>query len=117
MNGVACPECSRALKLGSHPHRGQRIVCPRCKRNLVVVDLNPINLDLATSSKLSARPKKKAQVVTAACPECDHLLKLSPRSRAGEQMVCDACDTMLEVVSTDPLELDVATLVDYRRHR
>jgi lysine biosynthesis protein LysW len=116
VNGISCPECEHPLKLGNHPHRGQRIVCPRCKTNLVVVDINPLNLDLAMLVNHSAKLKKKSNVVEAACPECDHLIKLNARSREGEQLLCDACHTRLEVVSTNPLELDVATTVNLKHN-
>ena len=103
-----CPECEHPLKLKGRPHRGQRIVCPRCQSNLVVVSLNPLNLELAMLANRSPKLKKELNVIEASCPECEHIIKLSARTRMGEQITCDSCHTPLEVVSTNPLELDVA---------
>jgi uncharacterized paraquat-inducible protein A len=110
-----CPECEYPLKLGSHPHQGQRIVCPRCQSGLVVVSLNPLNLELAMLVNHSTKLKKELNVIEASCPECEHLIKLSTHTREGEQMRCDRCHTRLEVIGTNPLELDVA-MTDNLRH-
>jgi lysine biosynthesis protein LysW len=112
---VSCPECEHPLKLGGRPHRGQRIVCPRCQSGLVVVSLNPLNLELAMLVNHSPKLRKELNVIEASCPECEHLIKLSARTREGEQITCDRCHTSLEVVGTDPFELDVA-VTDNPRH-
>lgn len=117
MSGIFCPECGHSLKLGSHPHQGQRVVCPRCKSSLVVVGVEPLDLDLVMPVNHSTKSKKQSSVVEAACPECDHFIKLSTRFREGEQVVCDACQAKLEVVSTDPFELDVALARNLKHSR
>lgn len=109
MSEVLCPECENPIKLGGKPHRGQKTHCPRCKSNLVVVGLKPIDLEVMASDHHSTKLKKLSNLIEVACPKCDHSIKLSSRSRQGEQIVCDACLTHLEVASTDPLELDVST--------
>lgn len=117
MSEILCPECESLVKLGGKPHRGQKIRCPRCQSNLVVIGVKPIELDVVTPDNQSTKSKKSSNLVEVACPECDHFVKLSSRSRKGEQVVCDACLTPLEVVDTDPLELDVSTAPDHWRQR
>ena len=42
----------------------------------------------------------------ATCAECDEEIEVSDRSRVGQRVVCSNCCARLEVVSTNPLELD-----------
>jgi len=42
----------------------------------------------------------------ATCAECDEEIEVSDRSRVGQRVVCSNCGARLEVVSTNPLELD-----------
>ena len=43
------------------------------------------------------------------CPECDAKITLKNHNlRLGQTVVCRGCDTRLEVVELDPLELDWA---------
>jgi lysine biosynthesis protein LysW len=73
------------------------------------VALSPLELDSADVSL--PRPDtavKKKGVVETPCTECDHSLKLGTHPRAGQQLVCPECQTQLEVVSLDPLELDIS---------
>lgn len=111
MSGIICPECESPLKFGGQLHRGKRIHCARCKASLIVVDVKPPILEIATSANRAAKPKKEAGTIETMCPQCDHVLKLSSRTRLGEKMVCHICHTQLEVVSIDPLELDVARTI------
>lgn len=110
-----CPECEYHVKINGRPQKGQRLSCPACHTNLVVVSLYPVELDFALSAKHMA-PLKKVKVVEVFCPECEHPIQLSPHTRQGQQVICDMCDSMLEVVSTNPLEVDV-TLNNLRRSR
>lgn len=45
--------------------------------------------------------------MTANCPECDNTITLEKPLR-GEIVVCSDCGTELEVVSENPLALDLA---------
>jgi lysine biosynthesis protein LysW len=107
-----CPECDHRLKVGGRPFKGQRLHCPECEVNLVVTSLNPLEVEAAL-----AHSKPKANTMEVACPECDAFIKLSVRSRKGQQTVCPTCQTTLEVVTTNPLELDIALPTSTRRHR
>lgn len=108
INGVRCPECGQRLKLGTHPHRGQRVICPLCETNLTITSLNPVELDLTISADHAPKVKKRAHTVEVPCPECDDALRIKPHTRQGYQVRCSSCHTILEVASTNPLELDVA---------
>lgn len=49
----------------------------------------------------------------AVCPECDAELHVDEEIDKGEQLTCTECDSLLEVVGLDPIELDaVASTVD-----
>jgi alpha-aminoadipate carrier protein LysW len=52
--------------------------------------------------------KSIAQIVTAQCPDCGNNIPLKGALRIGQQVVCPECDAELEVVDTDPVELDWA---------
>jgi lysine biosynthesis protein LysW len=43
----ACPECDADVSFAEAPLLSQRIACPRCRAALVVIGLNPIELDWA----------------------------------------------------------------------
>ena len=46
----------------------------------------------------------KTTIVT--CPECDENITLKNEIKWGQQVVCPHCSTELEVINTDPVELD-----------
>ncbi|MBI1766299.1 MAG: hypothetical protein HYR56_33250 [Acidobacteria bacterium] len=43
----------------------------------------------------------------ATCPECEAEIHVDEEIDKGENMHCEECDTKLEVVGLDPIELDV----------
>jgi lysine biosynthesis protein LysW len=47
-----------------------------------------------------------AQVVSATCPDCGKVIRLRGRVRMGQEVTCPHCDAELEVIETDPVELD-----------
>jgi lysine biosynthesis protein LysW len=60
----------------------------------------------AKSGENSTRVQKGARIMTRAyCPDCDGRIALNP-ARMGQKITCPHCDADLEVISTDPLELD-----------
>jgi uncharacterized paraquat-inducible protein A len=111
MSGLICPECESPLKFGGQLHRGKRIHCARCKASLEVVDVKPPVLEIAAPANRPAKSKKEAGVIETMCPQCDHIIKLSRRSRPGEKIVCAVCHTQLQIISVDPLELDIAQMI------
>jgi lysine biosynthesis protein LysW len=48
----------------------------------------------------------KIQVVSATCPDCGQVVRLQGRVRRGQEVTCPHCDAELEVIETDPVELD-----------
>jgi len=108
-----CPECGYRLKVGANTHKGQRIICHRCKTSSIVVSLEPLEVELATLVNQTEGSKKKS-LTEVPCPECDNLIKLSARAYQGQQVVCSACQTTLEVIDTDPIELDTALPVNLK---
>ena len=42
----------------------------------------------------------------AECPSCSSLVDVAARAKLGDRVVCKACNTELEVVWLDPIELD-----------
>ncbi|MBW7882320.1 MAG: hypothetical protein H3C34_06755 [Caldilineaceae bacterium] len=46
--------------------------------------------------------------MSALCVECDAELNLSKRIRLGQRVVCPNCGVELEVISTHPIEVDIA---------
>jgi len=46
------------------------------------------------------------------CPECDAQVTISTDARAGEIVVCPECQTELELVSLDPVELALAPEIE-----
>ena len=45
----------------------------------------------------------------AVCPECDAELHVDEEIDKGETLTCSECDSLLEVVGLDPIELDAVT--------
>jgi lysine biosynthesis protein LysW len=46
--------------------------------------------------------------MSALCVECDAELNIVSRVRLGQRIVCPNCGVQLEVISTHPIEVDVA---------
>lgn len=116
MAELFCPECEYQFKLGFHPQIGQRVVCPKCKTNLEIINLSPLELDWAMPANYPANPKKKPNKVGVTCPECNQPIKLNPRLKPGQEVICSACHTLLEVINTTPLELDVAESINLKQN-
>ena len=49
----------------------------------------------------------------AICPDCGERIALKRNIRIGSEIICPHCDAVLEVVSTDPPELDWAYEDDF----
>jgi len=64
-----------------------------------------------------ANGKKKSKTIDVPCPECDNFVKVTKFAREGQQFACSACGNILEVVSVDPLELDIVLNSNLRRKR
>jgi lysine biosynthesis protein LysW len=42
------------------------------------------------------------------CSECDEEIEIPGRARLGQKIICSHCGAQLEVVATDPLEVEIA---------
>jgi lysine biosynthesis protein LysW len=49
---------------------------------------------------------KASKTTVVACPECDEDIILRGSIQWGQQVTCPHCGTELEVINTDPVELD-----------
>lgn len=47
-------------------------------------------------------------MASAYCPDCDEKIIINPSPVVGKKLICPHCDADLEIVGTDPLELDWA---------
>jgi lysine biosynthesis protein LysW len=50
----------------------------------------------------------KTQVAIAGCPDCGEKIRLQGRIYVGKEVICPDCDAVLEVIDTEPVELDWA---------
>jgi alpha-aminoadipate carrier protein LysW len=51
---------------------------------------------------------KKIKTVTADCPDCGRKITLRGTLVIGQEVICPHCEAELEVIDTDPVELDWA---------
>ena len=49
---------------------------------------------------------------SAYCPDCDEKIALQ-NPRVGQKLLCPSCETEVEVIGVDPLELDWAYDMTY----
>lgn len=47
-------------------------------------------------------------MATAFCPDCDEEITLDRKPKIGQRVTCPNCEIALEVIETEPLELDWA---------
>jgi len=104
---IFCPECHARLKAGNHPQVGQRIVCAICDASLTVTGVSPLEVE-SMPVKQAARTRRKPQPIDIPCPECDEFFVLPAHVHLGTAVTCPHCDSLLEVTSINPFELDVA---------
>lgn len=50
----------------------------------------------------------RAKIPIAHCPDCRERIRLGGRLYIGKTITCSNCDAELEIIETDPLELDWA---------
>jgi lysine biosynthesis protein LysW len=54
----------------------------------------------------------RKHTIFADCPECDAIVRFTKMPKMGYIVACSECDTKLEVIDIDPLELDWAIEMD-----
>ena len=53
-------------------------------------------------------PKTSEQAAVAPCPDCGENITLRGPVRVGKEVTCPHCEAELEIVETEPVELDWA---------
>src|SRR5688572_6352460 len=51
---------------------------------------------------------RSSRMASTQCCECDEEIEVAGRIRLGQKIICNHCGAQLEVVATDPLEIDIA---------
>ncbi|MBK9153358.1 MAG: hypothetical protein IPM25_03955 [Chloracidobacterium sp.] len=46
-----CPECDEEVYVDADAEQGDRIICEECQSDLIVVGLDPVELDLSDGSE------------------------------------------------------------------
>ena len=106
--GITCPECYQHLKLGPRPIKGQQVRCSGCGTKLIVTGLEPVEVEAAFLNSSGSTPKKRDHVSETICPECDNYIKINTRLHPGQLITCQACSQLLEIISINPIDVDVA---------
>jgi len=47
-----------------------------------------------------------SNISVAECPDCGEKIRFRGAVRVGQEIICPGCDAELQVVDTDPIELD-----------
>lgn len=60
MISVSCPSCKVLIDLNLTPEIGQRVICPGCLKELVVIWLYPLLLDESLDLSENGKPAHKS---------------------------------------------------------
>src|SRR5262245_19541231 len=87
---------------------------PICHHSVLSLDSCLAIANVCNRPRLREHAHRRSEIVPiAVCPECDAELHVDEEIDKGEQLTCTECDSLLEVVGLDPIELDaVASTVD-----
>jgi lysine biosynthesis protein LysW len=58
-----------------------------------------------TSNSLGVKSKREAKNPKTHCPHCDSIIKVA-KPREGVVITCPRCGVELEIISSDPFEVD-----------
>ena len=59
-----------------------------------------------------SEPDNATALATGTCPECDGAIPFTRRPLRAEVVICTGCAAELEVVTCDPLKLELAPEVE-----
>lgn len=104
MTEIACPECARPLQVDIHSRSGYQVTCPHCDTQSVIIGGSSHDPNL----RLELLDDEKKHRLKITCLECNRPIKLRAQIRRGQRITCKRCQTILEVVKLDPVELDLA---------
>lgn len=118
MNITYCPICEERIQLGNKISILDRLCCPTCEALLEVLNTDPIEVDwIYFDDKVDTFGKDPFQKTKrASCPLCREDVPISSYMKAGHRVFCPGCDSLLEIVSVIPLELDWPFDSDYDYH-
>lgn len=105
-----CPVCGSKIKVHHKPKLGQRYSCRWCISLLEVTEIVPLELESCYDEEVTAVPrrngdKKKGNILT--CPICTSKVRMHQKPRLGDRLLCPSCETQLDVVGVNPVELDL----------
>ena len=104
MAKIICPNCTQNLHATHQPlQQGQQLQCTQCKIDFEVVNIYPVELKPVTLSA-DVTPKPPSAIN---CPSCERRIRLQPTLKAGQKILCKACQAELTVIGLNPLELDL----------
>ncbi|MBK5107416.1 MAG: hypothetical protein JJE12_04770 [Anaerolineales bacterium] len=109
MKTAKCPICEEKIILSKKVELLNRHSCPICKALLEVVNIDPLELDWIyydeyyDSEGMAQRKNPKE----AKCPICREDVSLGSQAKIGGRLLCQGCDSRLEIVSLFPAELDM----------
>ena len=108
MKTAICPICEERIQVGKRISIRDRLCCPTCEALLEVMSTNPVEVDwIYYDDELKSNGKNRvAGTRTANCPFCHEKVKISSYMKVGHRVFCPGCDSILEIVSIIPLELD-----------
>lgn len=115
MNIAYCPICEERILLGKKINILDRLCCPTCEALLEVLNTNPIEIDwIYFDDKLDTYGRHHVrQTKQAICPLCHDDVPIGSYMKEGHRVFCPGCDSILEIVSVIPLELDWPFDSDY----
>jgi alpha-aminoadipate carrier protein LysW len=61
-------------------------------------------------SKIKSNKSKEYKMNTVSCPECSAEITLDAKVEVGEIVVCPDCGVDLEVISLNPIAVDLAPM-------
>ena len=108
MNTAYCPICEERILLGKKISILDRVCCPTCEALLEVLNTNPIEIDwIYFDDEFETYGRNRMQQTKKAiCPLCREDVPIGSYMKEGHRVFCPGCDSVLEIVSVVPLELD-----------
>lgn len=81
-----------------------------CQRAVFMLERYTLVNNYAASGRSGTREitRERQFAMSGLCVECDAELNIMGRVRIGQRVLCPSCGVQLEVISTRPLEVDVA---------
>jgi lysine biosynthesis protein LysW len=59
-------------------------------------------------ARRNSHQTRRSVMASTQCSECDEEIDVTGRTKLGQKIICSHCGAQLEVVSTEPLEVEIA---------